>query len=127
MPLNPSQQQTLERWIHSKAVVQCPACGDSKWRFAEASYVRALLEPGEVDLTEAGGVVKLPCDSSRAVTAGTWRSSTPRRWEFGDCGTKGGTYNVSGDGPSGEGTIPYRLFLGAGDDFSPPCLPSQRA
>ena len=63
MPLNPSQQLTLERWMHSKAIGRCPACGDSKWRFAEASYVRALLEPGEVDLTEAGGVVKLPCDN----------------------------------------------------------------
>ncbi len=63
MPLNPSQQQTLERWMHSKAIGRCPACGDTRWRFAEAAYVRALLEPGEVDLTEAGGVVKLPCDN----------------------------------------------------------------
>ncbi len=63
MPLSEPQQQRLENWMHSKAVVQCPACGDSKWRFAEAAYVRALLEPGEVDLTEAGGVVKLPCDN----------------------------------------------------------------
>ena len=61
MPLSEPQQQTLENWMRSKAVVQCPACGDSKWRFAEASYLRALLEPGEVDLTEAGGVVKVPC------------------------------------------------------------------
>ncbi len=63
MPLSEPQQQRLENWIRSKAVVQCPACGDSKWRFAEAAYVRALLEPGEVDLTEAGGVVKVPCDN----------------------------------------------------------------
>ena len=63
MPLSEPQQQRLENWMRSKAVVQCPACGDSKWRFAEAAYVRALLEPGEVDLTEAGGVVKLPCDN----------------------------------------------------------------
>ncbi len=63
MPLSEPQQQRLENWIRSKAVVQCPACEDSKWRFAEAAYVRALLEPGEVDLTEAGGVVKLPCDN----------------------------------------------------------------
>ena len=55
MPLSEPQQLTLKDWIRSKAVVQCPACGDSKWRFAEAAYVRALLEPGEVDLTEAGG------------------------------------------------------------------------
>ena len=63
MPLSEPQQQRLENWIRSKAVVQCPACGDSKWRFAEAAYIRALLEEGEVDLTEAGGVVKLPCDN----------------------------------------------------------------
>ena len=63
MPLSDPQQQRLENWIRTKAVVQCPACGDSKWRFAEAAYVRALLEPGEVDLTEAGGVVKLPCEN----------------------------------------------------------------
>ncbi len=61
MPLSEPQQQRLENWMRSKAVVQCPACGDSKWRLAEAAYVRALLEPGEVDLTEAGGVVKVPC------------------------------------------------------------------
>ena len=61
MPLSEPQQQRLENWMRSKAVVQCPACGDNKWRLAEAAYVRALLEPGEVDLTEAGGVVKVPC------------------------------------------------------------------
>jgi hypothetical protein len=32
-----------------------------------------------------------------------------RWWESEVCGTKGGTYNVSGDGPSGEGTAPYRI------------------
>ncbi len=63
MPLSEPQQQRLENWMRSKAVVQCPACGDSKWRFAEAAYVRALLEAGEEDLTEAGGVVKVPCDN----------------------------------------------------------------
>jgi rubredoxin len=63
MPLSEPQQQRLENWMRLKAVVQCPACGDGKWRFDEAAYVRALLEPGEVDLTEAGGVVKLPCDN----------------------------------------------------------------
>ncbi len=55
MPLSEPQQQRLENWIRSKAVVQCPACGDSKWRFAEAAYVRALLEAGDADLAEAGG------------------------------------------------------------------------
>jgi predicted nucleic-acid-binding Zn-ribbon protein len=61
MPLSEPQQQTLKDWMRSKAITQCPACGDSKWRFAEAAYVRALLEAGDVDLTEAGGVVKVPC------------------------------------------------------------------
>ena len=56
MPLSEPQQQTLKDWMRSKASTQCPACGDSKWRFAEAAYVRALLEAGDVDLTEAGGV-----------------------------------------------------------------------
>jgi predicted RNA-binding Zn-ribbon protein involved in translation (DUF1610 family) len=63
MPISEPQQQRLENWMRSKAVVQCPACGDSKWRFAEASYVRALLEAGDADLTETEGVVKLPCDN----------------------------------------------------------------
>jgi predicted nucleic-acid-binding Zn-ribbon protein len=61
MPLNETQQRTLKDWMHSKVVVQCPACGDNRWRFAEAAYVRALLEAGETDLTEDEGVVKVPC------------------------------------------------------------------
>ena len=62
MPLNQLQQQTLKDWIRSKAISQCPACGDADgWRFAEASYVRALLEEGESDLTEHKGVVKISC------------------------------------------------------------------
>ena len=61
MPLNPEQSQILEKWMHSKAIVQCPACGDNSWRFAEASYVRALLEEGEPDLTEGEGVVRVTC------------------------------------------------------------------
>jgi predicted RNA-binding Zn-ribbon protein involved in translation (DUF1610 family) len=61
MPLNESQQRTLKDWMRSKVVVQCPACGDNRWRFAEAAYVRALLEAGEADLTEDEGVVKVPC------------------------------------------------------------------
>jgi hypothetical protein len=47
--------------MRSKAIVQRPACEDNIWRFAEAAYVRALLEAGEADLTEDRGVVKLPC------------------------------------------------------------------
>jgi hypothetical protein len=40
-----------------------PACRQQDgWRFGEAAYVRALLEEGEPDLTESGGVVKIPCD-----------------------------------------------------------------
>jgi hypothetical protein len=42
--------------MRSKAVVQYLASGDARWRFAEAAYVRALLEAGDADLTEAGGV-----------------------------------------------------------------------
>jgi predicted nucleic-acid-binding Zn-ribbon protein len=61
MPLNESQQRTLKHWMRSKVVVQCPACGDNRWRFAEAAYVRALLEAGEADLTEDEGVVKVSC------------------------------------------------------------------
>lgn len=61
MPLNPEQRKILEGWMRSKAVVQCPACGDSSWRFAEASYVRALLEADKTDLAEGEGVVKVSC------------------------------------------------------------------
>jgi predicted nucleic-acid-binding Zn-ribbon protein len=63
MPLNQLQQQTLKDWMRSKAIVQCPVCGEDRWRFAEASYVRALLEAGEADLTEGKGVVKISCDN----------------------------------------------------------------
>jgi hypothetical protein len=63
--------------MHSKASVQCAACGESRWRFAEAAYVRVLLEPGEADLNEDSGVVKVS-----AATAGTYRvgasSNLPR-------------------------------------------------
>ena len=61
MALNEIQLRTLMDWIRSKAIVQCPACGDNRWHFAEAAYIRALLEAGEADLTEDKGVVKLPC------------------------------------------------------------------
>ncbi len=61
MPLNPPQRQTLEDWMRSKAIVQCPACGDGRWRFAQAVYLRALLEEKEEDLTEDRGVVKVCC------------------------------------------------------------------
>ncbi len=63
MPLSPTQHQVLERWMRSKAIVQCPACGEDRWGFAEAAYVRALLEAGEADLAEGKGVVKLSCDN----------------------------------------------------------------
>jgi hypothetical protein len=63
MPLSPAQQHVLEEWMRSKAIVGCPACGENRWRFADASYIRALLEEGEPDLTESGGVVKIPCDN----------------------------------------------------------------
>ena len=61
MPLNPPQRRVLEDWMRSKAIVQCPACGDARLRFAEAAYVRALLEEGDADLTEGKGVVKVAC------------------------------------------------------------------
>ena len=61
MPLNKSQQRTLKDWMRSKVVVQCPTCGEDGWRFAEAAYVRALLEAGDANLTEDEGVVKVPC------------------------------------------------------------------
>ena len=48
--------------MRSKAIIMCPLCGQDRWRFAEATYVRALLEEGEEDLTEGGGVVKIICD-----------------------------------------------------------------
>ena len=63
MPLNAAQQRVLEEWMRSKAVVMCPCCGQSKWRFAGAAYVRALLEEDTKDLLEAAGVVKVPCDN----------------------------------------------------------------
>ena len=63
MPLSLAQRQALEEWMRSKEITQCPACGESRWSFAEAAYVRALLEEGEPDLTESGGVVKIPCDN----------------------------------------------------------------
>jgi predicted nucleic-acid-binding Zn-ribbon protein len=63
VPLSPTQRQVLERWMHSKAIVHCPACGEDRWRFAEAAYLRALLEAGEADLAEDKGVVKISCDN----------------------------------------------------------------
>ncbi len=48
--------------MRSKAIIMCPLCGQDRWRFAEATYVRALLEEGNEDLTEGGGVVKILCD-----------------------------------------------------------------
>jgi hypothetical protein len=52
----------------SKAIVMCPCCGQDKWRFAEAAYVRALLEVGQEDLMEGAGVVKVPCDNCGYLT-----------------------------------------------------------
>ncbi len=61
MALSEPQQQRLENWMRSKAIIQCPACGASQWQFAQAAYVRALLEQGEPDLGEDKGVVKVSC------------------------------------------------------------------
>ena len=84
MPLSPTQRQVLERWMRSKAIVQCPACGEDRWLFAEASYLRALLEAGEADLAEGKGVVKLSCgncgyvalfDAEMLGIRGAWANS----------------------------------------------------
>ena len=62
MPLNAPQRRTLEEWMRSKAIVQCPACGAAaRWRFAEAVYLGTLLEEGDPNLTEDEGVVKVCC------------------------------------------------------------------
>jgi predicted RNA-binding Zn-ribbon protein involved in translation (DUF1610 family) len=61
MSLSEPQQQHLQRWMHSKAIIQCPACGDAQWQLAQACYVRALLEEGESNLTEDKGVVRISC------------------------------------------------------------------
>jgi len=61
MPLSDPQQQRLENWMRTKAIVQCPVCGDDQWQFGEAAYIRALLEQGEADLTEDKGVVRVSC------------------------------------------------------------------
>lgn len=63
MPLNTAQRRVLEEWMRSKAIGTCPCCGKGQWRFADAAYVRALLEEGNEDLTEGDGVVKVPCDN----------------------------------------------------------------
>ena len=61
MALSETQQQFLENWMRSKAIVQCPLCGDAQWQFAQAAYVRALLEQGEPDMSEEKGVVMVGC------------------------------------------------------------------
>ena len=61
MPLSDPQRQRLENWLRSKAIIQCPLCGYNQWQFAQAAYVRALLEPGEPDLAEDKGVVRVSC------------------------------------------------------------------
>jgi hypothetical protein len=61
VPLRAAQLLVLENWVRSKAILKCPACGQEKWRLAEAAYVRALLEEGQEDLMEDAGVVKVPC------------------------------------------------------------------
>jgi predicted RNA-binding Zn-ribbon protein involved in translation (DUF1610 family) len=63
VPLNAAQRRVLEEWMRSKAIVTCPACGQEKWRLADAAYVRALLEEGQEDLMEDAGVVRIPCDN----------------------------------------------------------------
>ena len=67
MPLSPAQRRDLEDWMRSKAIVGCPACGKSRWRLGEAAYVRGLLEEGDSDLTESGGVVRVACGNCAYV------------------------------------------------------------
>ena len=67
MPLSSSQRRVLEDWMRSKAIRQCSACGDDRWRFAEAAYVRALLEANDTNLTEDEGVVKVSCGNCGCV------------------------------------------------------------
>lgn len=55
MTLSAPQQQILENWMRSKAIVQCPTCGDAQWQFAQAAYVRALLEQGESECPRRRG------------------------------------------------------------------------
>ncbi len=47
--------------MRSKAIIECPACGDSKWQLDRAAYLKALFEEGEEDLAEDKGVVKVCC------------------------------------------------------------------
>ena len=61
MALSEPQQQFLENWMRSKAIVQCPLCGKAQWQVAQAAYIRALLEQGEQDMSEEKGVVKVGC------------------------------------------------------------------
>jgi predicted nucleic-acid-binding Zn-ribbon protein len=61
MALSEPQQQFLENWMRSKSIVGCPLCGDAHWQFAQAAYIRALLEQGEPDISEEKGVVKVGC------------------------------------------------------------------
>jgi ribosomal protein S27E len=84
MALSDVQRQHLEKWMRSKAIIQCPACGDAQWQFAEASYVRALLEQGEPDLAEDKGVVKVSCGNCGHVVLFDASVSAS-----GGCGRKG--------------------------------------
>ena len=47
--------------MRSKAIIKCPLCGQDRWRFAEATYVRALLEEGDED-PQRQGMWKILCD-----------------------------------------------------------------
>ncbi len=67
MVLSSAQRQVLKDWMRSKEINRCPACASNRWRFAEAAYVRALLEEGEQDLAEDRGVVKISCDHCGCV------------------------------------------------------------
>src|SRR4028119_2026982 len=92
MPLSDPQRQLLENWVRSKAIMQCPACGDAKWQFAQAAYVRALLEQGE------GGVGGGRWGVGWGGGVGGWGGG--RGWEVG-----GGGGGGEGGGGGGEGGL----------------------
>ena len=74
MPLNAAQRRVLEVWMRSKAIVTCPACGQEKWRLADAAYVRVHGDPDPLfgileDWDARGGVVLRHTEDMARLTA----------------------------------------------------------
>ena len=62
--------------MRSKGVIHCAACGEARWCFSEAAYIRGILENGEPDLAEDRRVVKILCHNCGYLMlfdAETWR------------------------------------------------------